>query len=44
MEKLGFSPDTVQELIAKAPSALKAGLPLGKPEHTQRRSRKRAAR
>ena len=29
MEKLGFSPDTVQELIAKAPSALKAGLPLG---------------
>jgi ribosomal protein L32 len=29
MEKLGISPGTVQEMIAKAPSALKAGLPLG---------------
>jgi len=29
MEKLGFPPGTVQELIAKAPSALKAGMPLG---------------
>jgi ribosomal protein L32 len=29
MEKLGFSPDTVRDLVAKAPSALKVGLPLG---------------
>jgi len=29
MEKLGFSLDSVRDLIAKAPSALKAGLPLG---------------
>jgi ribosomal protein L32 len=29
MGKLGFSPDSVRDLIAKAPSALKVGLPLG---------------
>ena len=29
MEKLGFSSGSVQDLIEKAPSALKAGLPLG---------------
>ena len=29
MEKLGFSPGSVQELIAKIPTALKAGLSLG---------------
>jgi hypothetical protein len=29
MEKLGFSPDKLRDLIAEAPSALKAGLPLG---------------
>jgi len=29
MEKLGFAPDQLRNLIAKAPSALKAGLPLG---------------
>jgi ribosomal protein L32 len=29
MEKLGFSPGHLQSLIAEAPSALKAGLPLG---------------
>jgi ribosomal protein L32 len=29
MEKLGFSPESVRELIAKAPSALKVGQPLG---------------
>jgi ribosomal protein L32 len=29
MGRLGFSPDSVRELIAKAPSALKVGLPLG---------------
>jgi ribosomal protein L32 len=29
MAKLGFSPGSVQDLIAKAPSALKLGLPLG---------------
>ena len=29
MEKLGFAPDQLRNLIAGAPSALKAGLPLG---------------
>jgi ribosomal protein L32 len=29
METLGFSPANLQDLIAKRPSALKAGLPLG---------------
>lgn len=29
MERLGFSPDTVPALIAKAPVPLKTGLPLG---------------
>ena len=29
MEKLGFSPESVRELIAKAPSVLKVGQPLG---------------
>jgi ribosomal protein L32 len=29
MEKLGFSQKSVRDLIEKAPSALKAGLPLG---------------
>ena len=29
MEKLGLAPGTAQELIAKAPFVLKAGLPLG---------------
>ena len=29
MEKLGFSTESVRDLIEKAPSALKAGLPLG---------------
>jgi ribosomal protein L32 len=29
MGKLGFSPESVRELIARAPSALKVGLPLG---------------
>ena len=29
MEKLGFSPGSVRDLIAKVPSSLKAGLPLG---------------
>jgi len=29
MEKLGFSPERLQSLIANAPSVLKAGVPLG---------------
>jgi ribosomal protein L32 len=29
MEKLGFAPDHLRDLIAEAPSALKVGLPLG---------------
>jgi hypothetical protein len=29
MEKLGFSPDRLQDLVAECPSALKAGLSLG---------------
>ena len=29
MEKLGFSPGHLQDLVAECPSALKAGLPLG---------------
>jgi ribosomal protein L32 len=29
MEKLGFAPDRLRDLIAEAPSALKVGLPLG---------------
>lgn len=29
MEKLGFAPDHLRNLIAEAPSALKEGLPLG---------------
>ena len=29
MEKLGFSPDHLQDLVAECPSALKAGLSLG---------------